>query len=193
MSCHTWAYRQIKPEEESNLRETIKKDLMADYRYVPDGSTEAEVIDRLYEKINPIDDRITREYITKSVRTNNPKIQKAIKEVYTCSIKELGEIYRILLGSAQYKFYDGNCYVECGFDEPVRIYGYPEDKFTDADKFIDWIKESEAEYGYPISEIYVKKGYYDEEELSRGFSDVMADRIHEFWKHYDNKVLVEFG
>lgn len=200
MGCHTWAYRMIKPNEKKAVRNDIENMLKNDFRYVPDNSTEEERINSLMKtyddaygdsELNESDP--TKEDIVNMVQEGNKKIHEYLKIVHDCDIKTLNEIFGYVGNGVKYKFLNNHIYIECGFDVPIRIYGYPEDKFTDAEKFINWIKEKEAEYGEPISEIYVKDGYYDEEKRKQGFSDIMADRIREFWKHYNNKVLVEFG
>jgi len=189
MSCHTWAYRKINAEEEKEFREYVKENLMNDYRYIPDNVTEEDYINDLWERLTKGGDmEWTRFELDESVTEGNFKIRVNLQKIPTCNMKEMEEIYKTLIMATKYKFYNGECYVECGFDEPVRIYGYPGDKFTDPKKFVKWIKKQEAKKGSPISTLY--RG---EKENIIGFCEEMEKAIYDFWNKYDGNVLVEFG
>ena len=189
MSCHTWAYRKIKPEEEKELREYIKKNLMHDYRYIPDNVTEEDYVADMWERLSTpgADEDWNLEQFEDYVSEGNLRIRENLQVVDTCDMKMLEKIYKDLLMATRYTFYKGSCYVECGFDKPVRIYGYPEEKFTDAKKFANWIKNKEKKLGNPICMLYT------EDSQKTGFSEAVEKSIYDFWNKYDGNVLVEFG
>lgn len=190
MSCHTWAYRKIKPEEESNFRKYVKEELLADYRLVPDNMTEEEHVNNLWEKHfksdEDVDNDISLDELKTFVKKGNKKIKFYLQQIDTCSMKTLEKAYKFAF-DIKYKFYKGNCYIECGFDRPVRIYGYQEEKFTDAKKFIEWIKNKESELNKPICTLYTENGQ------KTGFSEDVEKAVYDFWNKYDGNVLVEFG
>ena len=195
MSCHTWAYEAIKQEQLPEVREDIKERLQKSFQYVPDGVRIEDKINEVYEQVKKTygEDFYTFDELSDTIKTGNARIHDYLKRIEEEpeNTEVLFEAYQFF-GGCEYKYHNGMLYTECGFDEPVRIYGYPEDTFTDAEAFIKWIKESEEADGHPISEYYL----YDIDGTERkvvGYTPEMEILIRNFWKRHDDKVYVEFG
>lgn len=191
MSCHTWAYRMIAANELNAAKEHIIECLRANYQYVPEGISLEEHVDKEFNIISKTyGDKITctKEQFADMIKNSNIRIRKLIKKLqgdYT--MKDVAKACELCGGKLAYKIVANSLYKECGFDEPCRIYCNSGESFTDADKFIKWIKDSEK-CGKPISEYYdSKKNVYN-----RGFNKLMERKIRDFWAKYNNKVYVEF-
>jgi len=189
MGGHTWAYCKIKPETEKKIREDIHDSLKKDWKIVPDNMSEEEYVEKKYQEIHDTYPDITKEWITETIRNKSTLYKKYLTEVETCDFKTLSEILEEICGDTNYKAYNGCIYEECDFDRPVRIYGYPEEVFTDADKFIEWIKKTESEKGHTICEYY----NWEDDKYVEGLDETAERLIRKFWKNYDDEVYVEFG
>ena len=188
MSCHTWAYCKIKPEKEKEIRADLHERLSNMWSIVPDGMNEEEYIDLKYNEVRDKYKDMTRDDVARMVHEGNTVYRQYRSEIDTCDFKRLSEILENM-GDTDYRAYDGCIYEECAFDKPIRIYGYPEEVFTDVDKFIEWIKKSEAEKGYAICEYY----NWEDEKYVTGFDEVAERLVRKFWQKYNNEVYVEFG
>ena len=127
--------------------------------------------------------------IADEIKSNSHKLHQWLNEVDTCSLEKLTEIYTgaIILGCS-YIVRNGKFYKQIGYDEPVRIYGYPNKAFTDAEEFISWLKKTEREKGRMISRMHLPNNSFTD-----GCDDVMEDKIRDYWKNHDNNVYIEFG
>lgn len=192
MSCHTWAYRMATASELKDAKEHLTEVLKGNYQYVPDGVALDEHVDHTFNMLQKTygDDMFyTKEQLSDMIGKGNARIRRLIKKLQgDCTMKDVAKAYENYVGTCTYKVVGDCLYKECGFDEPCRIYGYPEETFTDADKFIEWIKASEAD-GKQISECYDK----EEEVEHHGFDELMERKNRRFWAKFDNKVYVEFG
>ena len=193
MGCHTWSYRALNDSEFEGTRERLLENKMGRGSFAHQTCHEiseqeqVENICREFEKI--YGDGISRDDVLVWIRHDTECVERLKK---CTTLLSLANIIKNYIDSAEYKIVGNKIYVKCGFDEPVRIYGYPEESFTDPDKFIKWIKESEEKQGKIISEYYI----YDidgTENRIEGYTPDMETVIKNFWQKYNNDVYVEFG
>ena len=193
MGCHTWSYRALNDSEfEETKNELISKKLgrgsFARQSYPK--LSEQEIVEKIYKDFKRgYGEGIEKSDVLVWVRNDTECVDK-LKNCTTMS--ELVRIYDNYFEDVDYKVIGDKIYVQCGFDIPVRIYGYPEESFTDPEKFIKWIKESEEKQGRIISEYYI----YDidgTENRVEGYTSDMETVIKNFWQKYNNDVYVEFG
>ena len=193
MGCHTWSYRALNDSEfEETKNELISKKLgrgsFARQSYPK--LSEQEIVEKIYKDFKRgYGEGIEKSDVLVWVRNDTECVDR-LKNCTTMS--ELARIYDNYFEDVDYKVIGDKIYVQCGFDIPVRIYGYPEESFTDPEKFIKWIKESEEKQGRIISEYYI----YDidgTENRVEGYTSDMETVIKNFWQKYNNDVYVEFG
>jgi len=190
MGCHTWAYRKIKETELDSVKEDLVKKLENDLMYYTTVEQEQELVeidiglckDYVLDKSTPEEFRQecqshidNRELAVQEVRKTNNRIKEAIRNIKKCdTVSQLADMWDSIndsfLTSTDYASHDGSLYQYVAFDEPYRVYGYPEETFTDCYKFIEWLADTDREYTR-------------EDEL----------RIRNFWKKYDNEVYLTFG
>lgn len=192
MSCHTWAYCKVKPEKEKKIRADLHKKLNRIWVIVPEGVNEEEYVDKKYNDLkNTYSYKdLTRDEVAEMIHKGNIKYRQYRSEIDTCDSKHLGEIIEdIVIDESDYIVHNSCIYEECAFDRPIRIYGYPEETFTDVDEFIEWVKKSEVEKGYAISEYY----NLEDEKYVKGFDETAERLVRKFWEKYDNQVCLKFG
>jgi len=192
MGCHTWSYRALNDSEFEETKNKLISKKLGPGSFAQQSSKLPE--QELVEKICRDFEKVYGEGISKSevlvwVRNDTECVDR-LKNCTTMS--ELARIYNNYFEDVDYKVIGDKIYIECGFDIPVRVYGYPEESFTDPEKFIKWIKESEEKQGRIISEYYI----YDidgTEHRVEGYTPNMETVIKNFWQKYNNDVYVEFG
>lgn len=193
MGCHTWSYRALNDSEfEETKNELISKKLgrgsFARQSYPK--LSEQEIVEKIYKDFKRgYGEGIEKSDVLVWVRNDTECVDK-LKNCTTMS--ELVRIYDNYFEDVDYKVIGDKIYVQCGFDIPVRIYGYPEESFTDPEEFIKWIKESEEKQGETISEYYI----YDIDGTKNrveGYTPDMETVIKNFWQKYNNDVYVRFG
>ena len=193
MGCHTWSYRALNDSEfEETKNELISKKLgrgsFARQSYPK--LSEQEIVEKIYKDFKRgYGEGIEKSDVLVWVRNDTECVDK-LKNCTTMS--ELVRIYDNYFEDVDYKVIGDKIYVQCGFDIPVRIYGYPEESFTDPEEFIKWIKESEEKQGETISEYYI----YDIDGTKNrveGYTPDMETVIKNFWQKYNNHVYVRFG
>lgn len=189
MSCHTWAYTPLKDEDINAFRATLLNQI-THWDCIPlEGESREDYLARRKKQLNEHfiyeiqeekdkdiaevledDDRDFENYKAyASFLKSNPSFQE-----FHDKIVDFGEYYYW----SGFPVINGQIYEECGYDEPVRIFGYPEETFTDAEEFIKWIKENN---------IKPERGGH---EISL---DSAAKMIRGFWEEHNNEVYVEFG
>ena len=196
MGCHTWAYRLAKPEEVAKAKVDVIQKLIASPSYISNNKHFDNKVEEMYIKLKDLyktdkrlSSKITKQYVENLIIKKNDQIKKILEmlEDETQLNKGIYEAGKYLC-SIDYKLINNNLYIYCGFDVPVRIYGYPEVTFTSAQKFIDYIIQTEEHIGDYVSTLYRR-----EEDSIHGFCKEMESAIIEFWKKYDNNVYIEFG
>lgn len=87
-------------------------------------------------------------------------------------------------------------YTHTDFDYPFRVYGYPEDTFTDVEELLSWLKKYSEENGDSVI------GYYKDEaedgtyyyEFVEGYTEELEKRIRKYFNKNGKKSLyIEFG
>lgn len=84
---------------------------------------------------------------------------------------------------------DGKYYKDIYFDHIIRVYGYPEEEFTDVEKLIEWLE------GYDQND--VESYSYDpntgDQIITPGITDQAKAQLRKLWKDFDNKLAIDFG
>jgi len=187
----------------------VKKIITDDLKHIdysPDNKFGDDYIEKqsnIYKRLledYPEDKRIAklalhRGYLIEHLQKESKKRNKLIKDIENCKDLEsfipFVKKWHSFVISTDFKIIDGVLYKKVGFDEPCRIFGYPQVTFKDADSFIKWIQKKE-EKGKKISQLYKIEGEKPE-QLIEGFCPEMEKEIRDFWQRYDNEVYVEFG
>ena len=193
MGCHTWSYRALKNSEFEETKKRLldaKMGLGSFAHQTCLDITEDEQADKICQKYAKVYGRdITKGEVLLWIKRDT----ECVEELKNCTtISDLAKIIKNYFSAAEYKIVGNKIYVECGFDEPVRIYGYHEVSFTDPFEFIKWIKDKEERECHTISEYCV----YDisgNVKHVKGYTPEMEELIKNFWQKYDNDVYVEFG
>lgn len=179
MGSHTWIYKKV-----SALTDEEKEKFLTNYReecnswwgfkFTKEGLMKnVAKWGREYLKGKTIEqcvDDLIEEYSFKRDEANNSTFDNIVTkygENLSHMRRENGELYMIIK-----------------FDSPFRVFDYPEDRFTNVDELINWLKVTDN-----------KIGYYDEDDqFVEGFSETLENRIREFFKRYgENSLMVYFG
>ena len=203
MSCHTWAYKAVEQKELDTVKSDWLLKLRSNCEYVPDGSDINKFVDNMmniykriyqdYENDSECKKLATdRKYVEKHLLKMTKRINSLIKNISDCTTpEELKKYYNEFDHfdiSPDYKIYKEKLYQEIDTDNPIRVYGYPEEKFDDPEKFIAWIKEHESSDDYKAIRY---KGSYD--DFEEGCTEGNMKAIRDFWEKNNGLVLVEFG
>ena len=189
MSCHTWAYCKISSEEEREVRKDLSNHLKKSWKIVPDNMSEKDYVDLKFIEIWKIYPNITYGDLLEMIHDGNIKLRHYLSIIETCDLKQLSKIVDDVVEDTSYTVHNNSIYKRCGFDEPIRIYGYPEKVFTDVDKFIEWIRKTEEKEGRPMSTYY--NPFLD--KFVQGFDDIAEKLVRGFWHDYNDEVYLEFG
>ena len=193
MSCHTWSYRLLNDSEFEETKKSFLESKMGRgsfaHQTCPDitEDEQAEKICQEYKKVYGED--IAKDVVLVWIKRDTECVEKLNASK---TLSDLSKIIENHFNTADYKVIGNKIYEGCGFDEPIRIYGYPEETFTDPAKFIEWVKKREEELGHTISQYYL----YDIDGTKRevkGYTPEMEILINKFWQKYNNNVYVEFG
>lgn len=189
MSCHTWAYTPLKEEDMPYFMERLLEEI-AIWPCLPlEGESHEDYLVRRKQELDEVlkfekledkdiaiadalaEDEHDYEYYKAFINfvKSNPSFQEICDKI---------DIFGTYYDWCGYPVINGRIYKECGYDVPVRIRGYPEETFTDAEKFIKWIKENNIKPERNYKEVSLKEA---------------AKLIKEFWWEYNNEVYVEFG
>jgi hypothetical protein len=188
MSCHTWAYCKISLDEEREIRKDLFNYLKKSWKIVPDNMSEKDYVDLKFTEVGIIYPNLTYGDILQIIHDGNIKFRHYLSIIETCDLKQLCKIVDDV-GGTSYRIHNSYIYKMCGFDEPIRIYGYPEEVFIDVDKFIEWIKKTEEKEGRPISSYY--NPFLD--KFVSGFDDFAEKLVRGFWYEHNDEVYLEFG
>lgn len=173
MGCHTLVYkleRELTEQEQSFIIETEKEWLLDNAPIDDCGYQYEEVWDVLYNScsITEVQDKLPHFDFEGAEGVINYMVRTKTG---------LSDAYGIVRGNKLYR------YLYC--DYPFRMYGYPEEEFTDAQSLIDFISK----------EPYNKMVYYyndDEGQCCNGVSEYLNSKIQQFFSQNDD-ILVLFG
>lgn len=193
MSCHTWSYRALNDSEFEETKSRFLESKMAPgsfaHQTCPDitKDEQAEKICQEYKRVYSGD--ITKDVVLSWIKRDTECVEKLNASK---TLSDLSEIVENYFDTADYKVIGNKVYIGCGFDEPIRIYGYPEETFTDPAEFIKWVKEKEEKEGHTISQYYLYDIDGTKKEV-KGYTPEMETLINKFWQKFNNEVYVEFG
>ena len=188
MSCHTWAYRQIQEKELGKYKKVFADIIKRDGMFIPDGTKFEDYLEKEYVMLTKAygESFITREKLSKQLKREDAKLRKGLEKLE--NVNDMATLAKIVEDSCdidpEYTVVNGKLYELCDFDQPCRVYGYPEETFTDCDEFIDWLKNNDVDCVY-----YDREGPVEH----KGFCDKMEKSIRDFWAEYDGNVYVNFG
>lgn len=216
MGCHTWIYKNVNSIPKKELNKILKNDIKHSYfSFIEeDKETWSKSIYDYYKNNLEIyksqfdNDSLSEEdkQYWKSLKTEwkNKTIDDCYKEYDEC----VSEYNRMLKLADKYfaledndielckklnKYFnynyievDGIIYKELYFDTIFRVYGYPEETFTDVEKLIGWL------YQYDQNSIVD----YDDEMNPiepRGMTERLAEKLRKLWTEHNNSLYVHFG
>ena len=204
MGCHTWAYRKYRQDEIKTIKKVMVKELMSGGEYLPNNKIEDNYVDaeqKIYKSLledYPDDKKLLelstdRDALKRHLEKTNKKIHTLIADIEKCedieSLIPLCKIWHSMVLSTDLKVINDAIYEEIGFDEPCRIYGYPEETFLNADEFINWIKKNESNGNHTVR-LYIND---DTGNFIDGICPQTEKAIRDYWQKYNNEVYVEFG
>lgn len=185
MGCHTWTYRKTSTlsEDEKNLRvSTLLELYKGRYEKMLDKETymkrEIDIHDRIREDIQDYPQYTEENYLSSLQRTKD-KIQLLENSGFDgyCQIKSY-DTTRIC-------YHNGEYYYRLHFDYPFRVYGYPEEVFTDKTELLEWLEE------YSKNHI-VSTCDEDDNEID-GYTNQLVDNINDYYEKYGDTLLFMFG
>ena len=216
MGCHTWIYKNVNSIPKKELNEILKSDIehsyfsfieedketwsKSIYDYYKDNleiyksqfdSNSLSEEDKQYWKSLKIEwknktiDDCYKEYDEKVSEYN--RMLKLADEYFALEDNDI-ELYKKLNEYFNYNYteVDGIFYKELYFDTIFRVYGYPEETFTDVEKLIEWL------YQYDQNSIVD----YDDEMNPiepRGMTERLAEKLRKLWTEHNNSLYVHFG
>lgn len=119
----------------------------------------------------------------------------AIKAIETCkfdSIKFYEACRTLDCAFNNFKKVDDEWYVCISNDLPFRVWRYPEQRFTDCDELLKFLKNHTEKFGDDVVSLYEADAVNVCREV-KGYTKKLETAIREFWKEHNNSLFVEFG
>lgn len=192
MGCHTWVYEKMDVDEGTLRR--IKNDFLSKYNRLynvpPDELYDMfnKEMDEKYPDLNPEDRHldITKDEFAKEIN----HMRDYCKRNHVLDSFKNGRLEVITIfvdfndyfeGKRLVKYHNGNFYALAPYGADFfRVSGYPENKFTDAENLIGWLKTRD----------YV--GYHGSRMESDGVTEELEEEIRQMFREHPD-TLVEFG
>lgn len=216
MGCHTWIYKNVNSIPKKELNEILKneidnsyfsfieedketwsksiydyyKDNLEIYKSQFDSNSLSEEDKRYWKSLKTewqkktIDD-CYKEYDEKVSEYN--RMLKLADEYFALEDNDVG-LFKKLIKYFDYNYteVDGILYKELYFDTIFRVYGYPEETFTDVEKLIEWLyqydQNSIVDYDDGMNPI-----------KPRGMTERLAEKLRKLWSEHNNSLYVHFG
>lgn len=216
MGCHTWIYKNIYSFSKKELDENLKNEIESSYFTFIEEDKETwskDIYDYYKDNLEIYKPQFDNDSLPeeekkywKSVKTEweNKTIEDCYEEYDKCveehnKMMKLADDYfalednNIELCKKLFNYFgssgrevDGKLYKEIYFDTIFRVYGYPEENFTDVEKLIEWL------YQYDQNSIVD----YDDELNPiepRGMTERLAEKLRKLWAEHNNSLYVDFG
>lgn len=195
MGCHTWVYKKFKycdNTHKKNFLEQCNKSIEYDFEPYEQFAKEMKEIVKDYMEYYQPDSKEYKDWEEYGKEENLKKRYKQRTRKFK-PFKENGVTednvlkYCKLKGiDAEYKIVKGELYLNVHFNYPFRVYGYPEDSFTNKDKLLKWLYKKDPHF----------YGYYDEVtyEFVEGYTDKLIERINKYFEdNGEDNLYIEFG
>ena len=184
MGCHTWIYKNVNSIPKKELNKILKNDIEHSYFSFIEEDKQYWKSLKTEWKNKTIDD-CYKEYDEKVSEYN--RMLKLADEYFALEDNDI-ELCKKLNKYFNYNYIevDGIIYKELYFDTIFRVYGYPEETFTDVEKLIEWL------YQYDQNSIVD----YDDEMNPiepRGMTERLAEKLRIVWTGDKNRLDVHFG
>ena len=216
MGCHTWIYKNVNSIPKKELNEILKSDIDHSYFSFIEEDKETwskSIYDYYKDNLEIYKPQFDSNSLSeedmqywKSLKTEweNKTIEDCYKEYDECvseynrMMKLADEFFALEDNDIElckklskyfnynYTEVDGILYKELYFDTIFRVYGYPEEFFTDVEELIEWL------YQYDQNSIVD----YDDEMNPiepRGMTERLAEKLRKLWAEHNNSLYVHFG
>lgn len=186
MSCHTWTYKKVSALSKEEKQKFINKEIDFLKNWWGFKKPFSKVVDEVSEWLKHQPQVFEEEF---AGRTPEQYAKDLIKEYQNkLNLYENQGFSTYLIeyrhNSHELITYKDETYIKIGFDTPCRIYGYREDKFTNVEDFINFLKTTDSDLGF----------YNDNNDFIEGFSSELEKRIRDYFKkHGENNLLIQFG
>lgn len=193
MGCHTWTYKKVTALSEEEKQYFVGKEISELKDWWGFSIPIDEVVEEVTEwfnndpqKLFAKEKRTSKKYALDMVQKYKDKLKDYQENGFEAFIRDYSSKPTAIL-----KSYNGELYINIGFDDPCRVYGYPEEKFTDVDEFINWLKVTDNTIGYYQSDY---DGFENNVEFIEGFTEGLEKEIKDYFKlHGEDNLLIEFG
>lgn len=179
MGCHTWIYKKV-----SALTDEEKENFLTNYRENYNSwwgfeLTKEELMRKIAKwEINYLKGKTIEQYADDLIEKYSFRRDEANNSTFDNIVAKYGDNLTYIRRKNR------ELYMFIKFDFPFRVFGYPEDKFTNVDELINWLKVTDNQIGY----------YDEDSEFIEGFSEELENRIRDFFKkHGENSLMVDFG
>ena len=194
MGCHARVYKKISSLTDEEKNDILQYNLNDISNWWGFKLSLNEVIDEVKDWIEQ-DEKYGTEHPLFFFYLNVEKYAKDMVEKYSKILKDLQEkgfeadyIINNRFNSSLMK-YKGEKYYNISVDSPFRVYGYPENKFTNKKRLLNWLKKQ------PSHMI----GYYMQDKdndwhFIEGYTNELERQINDFFeKHGEGNLLFKFG
>lgn len=189
MGCHTWVYKKVSALTEKEKND-IKKEALDEVKEwwgfkVSEKAFEREIFKWFKEDPKLFDKKKLGEPKEYAKRVKK-KYQDDLNKLEKGEFKETLE-YRRKMSGCEVRKYNNEDYYAIDFDNPFRLYGYPEDTFTRKEELLEYLKNYN-----PLS-----VGYYDKDDdykFKEGYTEELVKRIEDYFKlHGEDNLYFMFG
>lgn len=187
MSCHTWTYKKassLTNDEKQKFVDEEIKDLENWWGFKKSIEDISSCFQKLLKEQSLVwekefNGRTPKQYAKDLVKEYTDKLN---------NLKEIGFDGYIQLQKDRCSSLIETCndelYINIGFDDPCRVYGYREDKFTNLEEFIKFLKTTDSIMGY----------WDSDSNFIEGFSDELETHVRNYFeKHGKENLLIKFG
>lgn len=216
MGCHTWIYKNINSFSKKELDENLKNEIERSYFAFIEEDKETwskDIYDYYKDNLEIYKPQFDNDSLPeeekkywKSFKTEceNKTIEDCYDEYDKC-VEEHNEMMKLAddyfaleendielckklfnyFGSSEHEV-GGKLYKEIYFDTIFRVYGYPEENFTDVEKLIEWLYQYDqnciVDYDDGLNPIE-----------PRGMTERLAEKLRKLWAEHNNSLYVDFG
>lgn len=186
MGCHCWTYKTVESLTDEEKQYFVNKELDELKNWWGFKVSNEKVIKTVTKWFNSDKEgwykdvtETPKEYALNMIQEFTAKLNDVQEKGFDAIIANKDTSITPL-----FKEYNNKLYININFDYPCRVYGYPEEEFTDVNEFIEWMKITKHAVGY----------YEDNGEFISGFTEGLEKNIRSYFKkHGESNLLIKFG
>lgn len=189
MGCHTWTYKKISALSESEKQDIVDKkikDLSSWWGFNVSTDKVVERVRYWFENdkqgLWTNETKTPEQYALSMLQEYKSKLKAYQGKGFDAVVEYVEEYHSEIYVDRETK----EKYWNIGFDDPFRMFGYPDVNFKNKDELLEYLKNTDNMIGY-----YDEKKEYN---FVEGYTEGLVKRIDEYFeKHGEDNLYLTFG